>query len=151
MSIKHLSAIIVFVLGISFAGHDALAFMKRKDKSTVFEVPTTGKILDVKYHPEFDEWWVHCREGDSIVVYTYDHRNQTWAKVSFIPKKPEDKAQKIEKPDKTKQPGDAGTVAPKEEPKPEPPKPEPKREPDKKWWDPLKLLPGAEKAKPEGK
>jgi len=151
MSIKHLSAIFSVLLGISFAAHDSLAFMKRKDKTTVFEVPTTGKILDVKHHPEFDEWWVHCREGDNIVVYTYDHRNQTWAKVLFTPKKPDEKAQRIERPDKTRPSGEPGIVPPREEPKPEPPKAEPKREPDKKWWDPLKLLQAPDKAKQDGK
>jgi hypothetical protein len=84
-------------------------------------------------------------------VYTYDHRNQTWAKVTFTPKKPEEKTPRTERIDKTKPTGEAGPMNPKEEPKPESPKPEPKKEPDKKWWDPLKLLPGAEKAKPEAK
>jgi hypothetical protein len=151
MFFKYLVAIFAVLLGTSFAVHDSSAFMKRKDKTTVFEVPTTGKILDVKYHPEFDEWWVHCREGDNIVVYTYDHRNQTWAKVLFTPKKPDEKSQKVERLDRTKQPGEPGTVSAKEEQKPEPPKPEPKREPDKKWWDPLKLLQSPDKVKQDGK
>lgn len=151
MFFKYLVAIFAVLLGTSFAVRDSSAFMKRKDKTTVFEVPTTGKILDVKYHPEFDDWWVHCREGDNIVIYTYDHRNQTWAKVLFTPKKPDEKSQKVERLDRTKPPGEPGTVPPKEEQKPEPPKPEPRREPDKKWWDPLKLLQSPDKVKQDGR
>ncbi|HMK34852.1 MAG TPA: hypothetical protein VK463_07290 [Desulfomonilaceae bacterium] len=145
------------LVGISWIGGEASSFMKRKDKTTVFEVPTSGKIIDVKYHPEFDEWWVHCREGDNIVVYTYDQRNQAWGKVLFTAKKPDERGTRTDRPDKMKLPGDAETVQPKEEVKPEPPpKPEPRKEPDKdqkkpdrKWWDPLNILHGIPKSKPE--
>jgi hypothetical protein len=143
MSIKHLSVIFVFVLGISFAGHDALGLMKKKGgKRTVYEVPTTGKIINVEYHPEFDEWWVHCREGNNVVVYTYDYRNKTWAKVTFTPKKTEEQPQKTGNPVKTKTTGQAGTATIEEEQKTQHPKIAPiQKGHERRWWDPLKLLP----------
>ncbi|MCG8376705.1 MAG: hypothetical protein MI702_09520, partial [Chlorobiales bacterium] len=59
----------------------------RTDK--IFKVPTTGTIMDVTYRPEFDEWWVKCREGDSVVVYSYVPDTKKWEKVSFVRKKPD--------------------------------------------------------------
>jgi hypothetical protein len=158
MSVRLVSFIGVVFLSASLGGPDAFAFLKRKDKTTVFDVPTTGKILDVKYHPEFDEWWVHCREGETIAIYTYDHKSRSWGKVQFRPKKHDEKGQKVEKTDRAGQPDDGEAVAPKDEQKPDQPKIEPKREPekepkkpDRKWWDPLKILPGVERPKQEGK
>lgn len=155
MSLKLVSVIGVLLLVVSTAAPEVFAFLKRKDKTSVFDVPTTGKILDVKYHPEFDEWWVHCREGDTIAIYTYDHRNRSWGKVLFRPKKTDEKGQKAERPDKAGQTGDTEALTPKEEPRSEQLKTEPRKELDKepkkserKWWDPLKIFPGGERSKP---
>ncbi|MBI5572367.1 MAG: hypothetical protein HY914_20655 [Desulfomonile tiedjei] len=118
---------------------------KKREKIDSFEVPTTGKIVDVEYRPEFDEWWVKCREGDEIAMYAYEPRSRSWRKVRFIPKKTEqveartDKAKEPSVPEKDKQPGP--------QMKSEPGKPEAKKLPDKdqpqreqKWWSPMKLL-----------
>jgi hypothetical protein len=121
------------------------ASAKKRDRSVVLEVPTTGKIMDVVYQPEFDEWWIKCREGDSICVYSYDARAREWGKVLFVPKKNDDKPKA---PDKTSPTGegekDKGAALPDriEETKPEHPKDALRgdRKTDVKWWDPFKLL-----------
>jgi hypothetical protein len=145
--LRLLAAVLFLCLGGMYA-LDAQAFVKRKEKSNVYEVPTTGKILEVTYRPEFDEWWVHCREGDSIAVYTLDPKSQSWGRVLFTPKKIEDKAQPAEKtkePDKTKlpEPPPEKIEAPKVEKK----EPEKDVKPGKTWWDPLHLIKPAEKKK----
>ena len=68
---KYKFTFITVFLIVSFACGSGFAQAKKKEKITVFEVPTMGKIMDVEYRPEFDEWWVKCREGDHISVYLY--------------------------------------------------------------------------------
>jgi hypothetical protein len=117
---------------------------KKREKIDSFEVPTTGKIMDVEYRPEFDEWWVKCREGDEIAMYAYEPRSRSWRKVRFTPKKPE---QVDARTDKAREPSPLEKEKPPAPPvKPEPAKPEAKKLPDKdqqqrepKWWSPLKL------------
>src|SRR4030043_839818 len=89
-----LSTLLIFAL----ACDSGLAQVRKKEKITMFEVPTTGKIMDVEYRPEFDEWWVKCREGDYISVYSYEPKTHSWGKVLFVPKKAEDQDKKAEKP-----------------------------------------------------
>ncbi len=139
------AALFAAVLAIAICWNDSSAFMQRKDKTTILEVPTTGQILDVNYRPEFDEWWIHCREGDNIAVYTYDYRNRIWGKVLFTPKRPDDKAKT--QLDRNKEPEKQGATT-------EPPIPQEQQKPDqkiekkedkdlqkeRKWWNPLKLL-----------
>jgi hypothetical protein len=55
----------------------------------IYQVPTSGEIIDVVYRIEFDEWWIKCREGDGIVVYTFDREDKVWGMVRFEPKKGE--------------------------------------------------------------
>lgn len=62
----------------------ALAAEKEAGKDTTFEVPTTGRIMDVSYMPEFDEWWVKCQDKDGISVYTYDRRSKQWHRARFV-------------------------------------------------------------------
>ncbi len=134
------SLALAFCLTMIFCAQDVLPFVKRKDKSTVLEVPTSGKIIEVNYRAEFDEWWVHCREGDTIVVYTYDYRNKTWGKIAFVPKKPDDKSAgqaaglQVE--------SEPPQVKPKEQPELKAEKKEPEKTPRKagKWWDPLNFV-----------
>jgi len=118
---------------------------KKKEKVDTFEVPTTGKIMDVDYRPEFDEWWVKCREGDEIAMYVYEPRSRSWRKVRFAPKKAEQVEAKTEKAGETTAPEKEKQPAPSV--KPETAKSEAKKVPDKdqqpreqKWWSPLKLL-----------
>jgi hypothetical protein len=132
---------IATLLIFSLAYGSGLAQMKRKEKITVFEVPTTGKIIDVEYRPEFDEWWVKCREGDHIAVYSYEPKTQSWGKVLFTPQKVQDQDRKAEKPKESAIPvKDKG----QEKGLSEPAKPDEKEaaKPDKrkKWWDPLNIL-----------
>jgi len=96
-----------------------------KSKETVLQVPTSGSILDVTYLPEFEEWWVKCREGDKIVVYSYDRLSKNWRKVIFEIKKPEPTAA-ARKPD-----------APK--PTPHPPSPNKPKNPRRKDLQPPSL------------
>lgn len=117
-----------------------------KSKVTVMQVPTSGTILDVMYVPEFEEWWVKCREGDKIVVYAYERLSKNWRKVIFEATKPETAAigRKPETPQATATPE---TSEHTEEPKREKPpvastvKPERSHEEaapaQKKWWDPI--------------
>lgn len=116
-----------------------------KSSVTVLQVPTTGSILDVTYMPDFQEWWVKCREGDKIVVYSYERLIKTWRKVIFEAKKP-DTTPTTKKPESSKPapipPATEQTEpARKEEPRPAAIKLEKKQEearPDKtKWWDPI--------------
>ena len=123
---------------------------KKRDRSSVLEVPTTGKIMDVVYQPEFDEWWVKCREGDNICVYSYDARAREWGKVLFVPKSPDEKTGVG---NKTSSGGESGkekatTLQDKiEEPKAGHGKDSPKAggKTDAKWWDPFKILKHGEK------
>ncbi len=130
----------------------ALPAEEKGDKGVLFEVPTSGKIMDVTYVPEFDEWWVKCREGNAISVYSYDKRHQKWGRARFIPVPPGEKAAKGKdalKPAATA--GEQSQAAPATKegktPKPAEAKPEAKSpdgkapQPHKqKWWDPLRLL-----------
>ncbi len=141
----------VLVLALSLSGGTALSADKRTERPNVYDVPTTGKIMDVEYRPEFDEWWVKCREGDNIAVYSYDSRTQKWGRVQFVAKKPEEKAKTPESSltDKTQQSGKADEAA-SEPQKKLPEKVEKKKE--TKWWDPLNVFKSGEKGvrQPEG-
>jgi len=128
-------------------------------KSQVFQVPTDGKIMDVIYSSEFDEWWVKCREGENIAVYSLDQRSGKWARVLFTPKKPleESKETEAKKPDARPDPDPErkAPVPPSKEQKPAKPaepiaeKPKtdavipakaPERPDATRWWDPLNLV-----------
>jgi hypothetical protein len=125
-------SLVFFILALPW---EACAVDRKKDLVSMYEVPTTGKILDVEYRPEFDEWWVKCREGDGIAVYSYDKRGQKWGKIVFSPKKTE--------------------TAPAGEPLPPSPRDlkseetakgqEKKTEKPSKWWDPLNIIKGGER------
>lgn len=147
----------VSVIGCVFAfligGSPGLPADDKGEQGVLYEVPTTGKILDVTYMPEFDEWWVKCREGDSISVYSYDRQHRKWGRARFIPVPAATKASKTQDAAKAQ----AGTTAdqaaapPVEEdqkkPKPEQTEPETKSPqekapPDRKknWWNPLRFF-----------
>lgn len=123
---------------------------KKRDRSAVLEVPTTGKIIDVTYQAGFDEWWVKCREGDSVSVYSYDARTREWGKVLFVPKKIADKEKAGHKPSPSSDTDkEKGVAVPQavEEPKAEHIKDPSKAggKPDAKWWDPFKIMKQGEK------
>jgi hypothetical protein len=117
---------------------------KKKDRQGIFEVPTTGKIIDVEYRPEFDEWWVKCREGETISVYSYEPRSHTWGKVLFVPKKLEEQPAKVEPPANVEKERQLS-----ERPVPAQVKPDSTRnagkDEKKKWWDPIQILKETEK------
>lgn len=117
---------------------------KKKDFVGMYEVPTTGKIIDVEYRPEFEEWWVKCREGDSIVVYSYDKRGHKWGKIVFVPKKTGEQTQGTDrtKPAASGEPPPTGVKDGKAE---DIGKPKAKKSDKPAWWDPLNLLKGGEK------
>lgn len=150
---RPLAVMVSMVVLFACMGDPACASGKRRDKSAVMEVPTSGKILDVVYRPEFDEWWVKCREGDTICIYSYDSRAREWGKILFVPKKPDERAKAI---DKSRPSGDAD----KTKAVPMPDKVEDARQArqglgqqparkdhktDAKWWDPFKILKQGEK------
>ncbi len=154
---KNFTAILVLSIALSLMGHNAFSAEKKSSKIPVFEVPTSGKILDVQYRPEFDEWWVKCREGNDIVIYSYEKMTRKWGKVLFTIKKPDEKGKQGEGAQESEighPPGETGVGAPKEEKKPEGGKTEgPKKQTDtsqkksdqKKWWDPLNIIQGGER------
>ena len=45
---------------------DRASWAQETKATTTYQVPTTGEIMDVIYLPEFDEWWVKCREGKAV-------------------------------------------------------------------------------------
>ena len=129
------------VLGLLALGQFAYAAEKKKDVINFYEVPTSGKIIDVEYRPEFDEWWVKCREGETIAVYSYDKRGNRWGKMVFAPKKSEEQVK----------PGSAGDAGPSSQggkpgAGPQDPAKKPESKSDKtKWWDPLNIIKGGER------
>ena len=135
------------LLIMSFACESGFAQAKKKEKTTVFEVPTIGKIMDVEYRREFDEWWVKCREGDHISVYLYEPKTHSWRNVLFIPKKAEDQEKRKEKTTETSisEKDKASEKAATDKSKASPEKETAKPEPNKKWWDPLNILKEGEK------
>jgi hypothetical protein len=155
--VKYLHAIFVFSVALLMLGQDALSAEKKPAKPPVFEVPTSGKIMDVQYRPEFDEWWVKCREGNDIVIYSYEKLTRKWGKVLFTIKKTDEKGKQTEATQESEighPPGETGVGAPKEERKPDGGKAEgPKKQTDtsqkksdqKKWWDPLNIIQGGER------
>jgi len=132
----------------------ALPAEEKGDKEVLFEVPTSGKIMDVTYVPDFDEWWVKCREGDAISVYSYDKRNKKWGRVRFIPVPPAIKAAKdkdavkpgpatgaAEQAPATQATKDGKTAKPVEaKPEAKPVDEKARQNHHQKWWDPLRLL-----------
>ncbi len=139
---KALTALLTGVVMVFLCAYESPCLAKRKEKTLNFDVPTTGTVTDVQYHPEFDEWWVKCQEGANIVVYTMDSKSQVWGKITFSPKKPDDKARPADKP---KDPDKATPEARSAPPKPDTPEikqetrdPEPKKE--QKWWEPLNIF-----------
>jgi hypothetical protein len=152
MSCRSVVALITTGLALAVVGQVAVALEKPKDKVTVFNVPTSGKIMDVIYSGEFDEWWVKCREGDNIVVYVYDRRSKSWGRVLFVPTGQQEAARKPGKLESGTKPEPIvpGAREQKEGTSDEPRKivPEAKKQeetkaarPEKrKWWDPLTIL-----------
>jgi hypothetical protein len=157
IKVKYLAAILAFSLALFLVGQSALAAEKRPSKLPIFEVPTSGKIMDVQYRPEFDEWWVKCREGSDIAIYSYDKMRRKWGRVLFTPKKPDEKGKQSEgvQESETGSPsGETGVVAPEEQKRQDSGKIEgPKKQSDadqkkggqKKWWDPLNIIPSGER------
>jgi hypothetical protein len=155
--VKILPAILVFSIALFLTGQYALSAEKKPAKVPIFEVPTSGKIIDVQYRPEFDEWWVKCREGNDIAIYSYDKMTRKWGRVLFTPKKLDDKAKQaegVQEPETGSPPGETGVGAPRDQKKPDTGKIEgPKKQSDadqkkggqKKWWDPLNIIPGGER------
>lgn len=155
--------IVVLCCAVFLLGHEAWATDKVREKSTTLNVPTSGKIMDVTYMPEFDEWWVKCREGENIAVYSYDRRAKTWGKVLFTRKQPEGKTQapvsaekhgklepepgsRVEEPRKgtlsegaPEEPLKQATETKKEEAK------KPTKGEQRQWWSPLNILKKGEK------
>lgn len=153
---------IIVLLGLSVGPSCAQEQAKR---STTYEVPTKGKIIDVRYTPEFDEWWVKCREGDGISIYSYDKGSRKWRRALFVPAKGKPK-ETVKKTDKLQgtdekavsadmQPEDPGkkaheTATPPPETgvkagaRKEPAKKEQEHE-KKQWWHPLNILKRIEK------
>ena len=139
---------------------DRASWAQETKATTTYQVPTTGEIMDVIYLPEFDEWWVKCREGKGISVYSYDKRSKKWGHALFIPRKAVDKTKKTTKPVQPTR-SEGSTVSPETEKK-QPEKTEehktsrdtgsanpsgehlPGQRKDlndkKKWWDPFELL-----------
>ncbi|MBI4963520.1 MAG: hypothetical protein HY913_09615 [Desulfomonile tiedjei] len=140
-------SILPLVLCLLIASQFVHAAEKKKETITGFEVPTSGKIVDVEYRAEFDEWWVKCREGETIAVYSYDKRANRWGKIVFSPKKTEDQAKPGDKA-KARPPGE--TESSSQEEKADTARRAPEKKPDTKsdktkWWDPLNILKGGEK------
>src|SRR5208283_431994 len=118
--IKYLAAILASSLALFLVGQNGLAAEKKPAKVPIFEVPTSGKIIDVQYRPEFDEWWVKCREGNDIVIYSYEKLTRKWGRVLFTTKKPDEKGKQTEGMQESgigHPPGETGVGAPKEEKK----------------------------------
>jgi len=144
--VRILPVVLVVLLALPLGAECSPPLAKKRNRTSVFQVPTTGKIMDVTYHPEFDEWWIKCREGDDISVYTYDTRSREWGKVRFTTKKPGGQERPVEKPGETvgrdREQQKQDQPIRHEEPKSEPKK-EPGKEQDssgKRWWDPIRLL-----------
>ena len=136
-----------FLLGLLMVGQFSYAAEKKRETINLYEVPTSGKIIDVEYRPEFDEWWVKCREGETIAVYSYDKRGNRWGKIVFAPKKTEDRTKPGEKTKAT--PGtDTEPLTQEEKAGPRSKDQEPKQDgkSDKtRWWDPLNIIKGGER------
>lgn len=147
-------SVIGCMLVLLVTGSVALSADEKTEKAVVFEVPTSGQIMDVVYIPEFEEWWVKCREGNSISVYSYDKRNRKWGRARFIPVPPGEKTAKgkeaVKPSPKAAPPEQAtgpSTETNEQKMKPEEPKPAAKPPVEKappvqqqKWWDPFGLL-----------
>jgi hypothetical protein len=134
-------SVLCLLLLVACAPWEASAVEKKKDFISLYEVPTTGKIVDVEYRPEFDEWWVKCKEGDSIVIYSYDKRGHKWGKIVFSAKKSEEPGSA---PERTKPapPPETAPVSPRPEESAKPPE---KRGDKPAWWDPLNIIKSGEK------
>ncbi|MFH1116831.1 MAG: hypothetical protein V1792_23185 [Pseudomonadota bacterium] len=159
----------VYAVLLMFPGTDARLWAEETKTTTTYAVPTTGEIMDVMYLPEFDEWWVKCREGKGVSVYSYDKRSKKWGQALFLPEKAVEKSKsgtraktdrEPEKPDKTVSPGTAvkGEDRPSEKSKSDGVGPDgasvsssqeqgggDSGAKKKKWWDPLDLLKGDKK------
>jgi hypothetical protein len=149
MELHNSAIILASILVLGAVGESALATDKKKVRSTVIKVPTTGSIIDVVHSPEFHEWWVKCREGNAIVIYSFDKETKKWGRVVFTPGPPDDKGLKEEAAGKTeKDPTvDDGPSPTEETKKEEPPRSEPEKDPKKdqppekrKWWDSLNIF-----------
>ncbi len=143
------------LLAFSFLCPSAFASDKGKPKVTRFEVPTPGTIIDVEYAPGLDEWWVKCREGNGIALYSFDPQSRTWGKVIFVPKKPGPPAKETEgaQPPPPPAPEEKPAEPPEEAAPPAAPaapeKVQPESSPggkkkpppeEKSWWNPMKYL-----------
>ncbi len=130
----------------------------KPEVTDTIEVPTTGQIMDVRYYPEYGQWWIKCREGSNITVYTFDDRSKKWGSMIFVPKKPSPSEKKSDaaRQEKAKEGRGAETKTGKSQPekdgsvpdetaeqaKPESPKKEMKREGPgaKKWLNPFEVI-----------
>lgn len=145
---RHLIAVslcMLIVIGLTADAFPTDAKPAENTKVTTLQVPTSGTILDVTYLPEFEEWWVKCREGEKVVVYSYDRLSKRWGKVIFEAKKP-DPAAAGEKPEAAKSSPAPASSEQTEEQKKEPsaviadtPEKMEEKAPaaKKKWWNPI--------------
>jgi len=127
-------------------------------KVIVYEVPTTGKIMDVIYVPDFDEWWVKCQEQGGISIYSFDKKSKKWGQIRFVPAtgaikdKPEPTIKSTQreepasgvtdgKPGDKKTGQDESVVSPVSGSEHKKPDDDKKRTGEKKkWWDPLNFF-----------
>ncbi len=155
LSVTLLMLLLTTVLS-AWAGQPGKA--AKPEVTDTIEVPTTGQIMDVRYYPEYGQWWIKCREGSNITVYTFDDRSKKWGSMIFVPKKPTPAEKKPDtaRQDKTKeergaetktdkpQPEKDGSVPDKaaEQAKPEALKKEMKKEGPaaKKWLNPFEVI-----------
>ncbi|MGB6063486.1 MAG: hypothetical protein WBG50_01670 [Desulfomonilaceae bacterium] len=156
IKVKNLFGIVIFPLALLLVAQTASPAEKKPGKMLVFEVPTSGTIMDVQYHPEFDEWWVKCREGTNIVIYSYEKLTRKWGRVVFTPKKPDEKVKQTEggkRPEAGATSGQTAAGMPQAETKQDSgqqtgpkkgPGAEHKQGDKKKWWDPLNIIKGGE-------
>jgi hypothetical protein len=150
-------ALAVCLVALLAVSDNTFSSENNKKPTTTYQVPTTGDIMDVTYLPEFDEWWVKCREGKAISIYSYDKRSKKWGHASFVPKQPTVKAGKLEESAEKVEPQKKEEATPPQEtevktpekgnqsekPSPSTAEKAPKKDGEAKkktWWDPLKLL-----------
>lgn len=133
---------------------------KDRARSTLYEVPTSGRIVDVSYMPVYEEWWVKAQEKDGFSIYTYDMKSKKWHRAKFVavPPPSADTEAKEAAPPKSTAPN-AGEKPSALEPREGVPPgahdateqvdkgagegkqaPEKKARDEKKWWDIRKLL-----------
>ena len=124
--IMYAVSVIVILLGGVAVCSAADEKTTNRTVTATYHVPTDGKIMDVTYHPEYDQWWVKCREKNDVTIYTYDEYSKQWGCVVFTSKKPTATQRKPEKSNTKKT--QLKTAPKADKPKAQPVKPEKKEE-----------------------